>query len=184
MNWLDIIILIPVVLYAVRGFNTGLIKSLAKLTALIAGIYFAIHFSDFVAVYILKYLELNHKYLFVLAYIITFSVVVMIVSLIGALLDKIADLAALGLLNKFLGMLIGIITSALIISSIIFVINIFDHSHSIIKAETKEKSIFYKPVSSVVPWILKTINFREFTIPDNEKPDDKKNPSDGKEKLV
>jgi len=184
MNWLDIVILIPFVWYAVKGFSAGFIKSLAKLVALVAGIYFSIHFSDYVAAYIIKHVELNQKYVFILAYIITFSIVVMIVSILGSLLDKIASLAALGLLNKFLGMVFGMITSALIISSIIFLINIFDRSHTIIKDEAREKSIFYQPVSAIVPWILKNFDFREFSLPDSER-EDKGNPEKEKtEKLV
>ena len=47
VNILDLIILIPLLLWARQGYNKGLIISVASFAALILGLYFAFFFSDY-----------------------------------------------------------------------------------------------------------------------------------------
>ena len=45
MNYLDIIIVVPLVYGLIKGFSNGLIKEVTALVALLAGVYVAINFS-------------------------------------------------------------------------------------------------------------------------------------------
>ena len=47
MNFIDVLILIPVIYAAWKGFKHGLIIEVFTLLALVVGIYAGIHFSDF-----------------------------------------------------------------------------------------------------------------------------------------
>jgi len=49
MNYLDIILVLPLIIGAWRGFKKGFIIELFTLLALLVGLYAGIHFSDFVA---------------------------------------------------------------------------------------------------------------------------------------
>ena len=92
-NYLDLVLALPIVLLAIMGFRKGLIKELASLAALILGIYLAVMFSDIVAGWLIKYVEISHRWIFIIAFILTFVAVVLLVSLLGRALDKIASLA-------------------------------------------------------------------------------------------
>ena len=45
MNYLDIIIVVPLLYGLIKGFSNGLIKEVTTLTALLVGVYVAIKFS-------------------------------------------------------------------------------------------------------------------------------------------
>ena len=52
MNYIDILILIPIAWFGYKGFNNGLVRELASIIALIAGLYASFKFSDWVATWI------------------------------------------------------------------------------------------------------------------------------------
>lgn len=162
MNFLDIIIAIPIVLLAISGYRKGLIKEVASLAALILGLYFAIYFSDVVAKYLIEYFDIGERYVFIVAFILTFIGVVVLVSLLGKALDKIASLAALGIINKLLGLFFGFLKGVILMSVLIMLFDMIDSKSNILKQETRDESILYDPVSKVAPliWInIKNLDF-------------------------
>ncbi len=165
MNFLDIILAIPIVLLAIAGYRKGLIKELASLAALILGIYFAIYFSDVVASYLIEYFDLNQRYVFITAFILTFIGVVILVSLLGKMLDKVASLAALGIINKFLGLVFGVLKGIILMSVLIMLFDMIDSKANILKQETRDESMLYKPLSRVAPQILRNIENLDFDDP-------------------
>jgi membrane protein required for colicin V production len=156
-NYLDLVIALPIVLLAIMGFRKGLIKELASLAALVLGIYLAVVFSDFVAGWMIKYVDISHRWIFIIAFILTFVAVVLLVSLLGRALDKIASLALLGIINRFLGLLFGILKGAFIMSVFILLFNMIDNKEHILKAEVKNNSLLYRPVEAIAPFLLESI---------------------------
>lgn len=153
MGTLDIILIIPVAWFAWRGFSKGLILSITSLVALFAGIYFSIHFSDWVASWIRTDLNWDGQYVNIASFIITFIAVVVVIQLIGHLFEKVADWAALGVLNRVGGLLLGIVKSALFLGILLFIINSFDTNNKVITQQLRTGSYLYEPLSSVVPTI-------------------------------
>lgn len=151
MNVLDLILLVPIVWYAYRGFTRGLIMSVTSLVALVAGIYFSIHFSGWVAAWIRANLEWDSQYMNIISFAATFVLVVMIINLIGKLFDKVADMAALGFLNRLTGLLLGLVKATLLLGIALFLINSIDVDQKLITDKMRSGSHLYKPLSSVVP---------------------------------
>ena len=149
MNIIDIILIIPIIWFAYRGFKRGLIIELASLVALIAGIYTALYFSDFVADFLTNNLDLGPKYLPVISFIITFIIAVVIVFFIGKILEKIVNMVALRFLNKLAGGIFGILKAAVFISILLLIINHFNDKF--ISEEKKDGSLLYNPVESIAP---------------------------------
>jgi membrane protein required for colicin V production len=156
-NYLDLVIALPMVLFAILGFRKGLIKELASLAALILGIYLAIMFADYVAGWLIKYIDISHRYIFIIAFILTFVGVVLLVVLLGRLLDKVASLALLGIINRFLGLLFGVLKGAFIMSVFILLFNMIDSKEHILKSQYKNESLLYRPVEAVAPFVLRNI---------------------------
>jgi len=153
INLLDILILIPLLLWAYQGYKKGLIISLASLAALILGLYFAFYFSDYTAGKLTEYFTISEKYLAIIAFVVTFVVVVIAVVLVGKIIQKFIDILLLGFLNKAAGAVFGILKGALYLSILFFLINYFDPHHHLIKDETRNKSLFYQPVESFAPFL-------------------------------
>lgn len=171
MNTLDIILFIPIIWLAYRGFTRGLIMSVTSLVALIAAIYFSIHFSGWVAAWIRANLEWDHQYINIISFAITFVLVVVIINLIGRLFDKVADMAALGFLNRLTGLLLGLAKATLFLGIALFIINSIDYRQTLITDKMKSGSKLYKPLSSVVPGLWPRV---KQWIPGNFETDEKK----------
>jgi len=154
MSVIDIVLLAFLILGLVRGFLKGFFVEVASLVALIAGIYGAIHFSFYTAEFLMEKVDWDEKTINVAAFAITFIVIVIVIALAGKALTKLADFAALGILNKLLGALFGALKMALILSVLL---NIFDKLNTTItfldEAHT-ENAILYEPVKSIVPLIF------------------------------
>lgn len=157
MNTLDIILAAILLFGLVKGFSKGLFVEVASLTALIAGVYGAIHFSYFVGDYLLERVSWEERYINIAAFAITFMLIVIIISMSGKMLTKLADFAALGLVNKILGAVFGTLKFGLILSVILIVFNYTNGTLSYVKQETLDESILYKPIKSIATTLFPNI---------------------------
>ena len=155
MNYIDIILIIPIVWFAYQGFKRGLIIELASLIALILGIYAALYFSGYAADFLVNNFDMGPKYLPVFAFIITFIVVVVLVHLFGRILEKLINMVALGFFNKFTGGVFGILKAVVFISIVLVVIHHFNDKF--VSEEKQEASLLYKPIAEVAPFLWRQI---------------------------
>jgi len=73
------------------------------------------------------------------------------------MLTKIAAFAALGIVNKLLGAVFGLVKSAFIVSVIIMFFKATNERIELVEVETLETSILYKPVEKIAPIVLPSI---------------------------
>ena len=85
MNILDIIILVLLAIGLINGLRNGLFVEVASIVALIAGIYGAIHFSNFAGDFLMDKVDWSEKTVNITAFIITFVVIVLLIALAGKL---------------------------------------------------------------------------------------------------
>lgn len=163
MNWIDALIVIVLILSLVTGFINGFVKEVASLAALILGIWGAIKFSTFTAEKLYDYFDMTGRYVGVIAFIVTFGIIVVIIHFVGILADKIIDAVSLGFINRLLGIIFGLIKSVLIMSVFFSVLNAIDARNSFLPKETIEASKFYNPISDFAPAIFPIIGEGGFT---------------------
>jgi membrane protein required for colicin V production len=175
MNWIDATIVIILILSMVSGFINGLVKEAASLAALILGIWGAIKFSTFTAAKLYDYFDMSGKYVGIIAFLVTFGIIVVIIHFIGILADKIVDAVALGFVNRLLGIGFGLLKSVLIMSVFFVILNAIDARKPFLPKERIEESKFYNPISDFAPVIFPIIgeggfnrSFERF----KKKPDD------------
>lgn len=155
MNYIDIILIIPIIWFAYQGFKRGLIVELASLVALVLGIYAALYFSEYAAYFLTNSLGLETEYLSIISFILTFIVVVVLVYFIGKILEKLVNMVALGFLNKMAGAVFGVLKAAVLLSIIILIINHFNDKF--ISKEKKEGSYLFAPVAGIAPLLWKNL---------------------------
>ncbi len=157
MNWIDAAIVIILILSLVTGFINGLVKEVASLAALILGIWGAIRFSAFTAEKLYDYFDMTGHYVGIIAFLITFGIIVVIIHFIGILADKVITAASLGFVNRILGIVFGLLKSVLIMSVFFVVLNAIDARRSFLPKEKIEQSRFYNPISDIAPAIFPII---------------------------
>jgi membrane protein required for colicin V production len=157
MNFLDIIILIPLVIFILKGLKKGLVIEIVSLIALFFGILAGIYLSDFVAAWLVKYWALNASYTYGVAFIMIFVAVIILMRIIAKTIEKFLDLTALGFFNKILGAVFGLLKVLFLISLVFYVINKFDSKEKLITTQVKNKSHLYKPISSIAPFAIPRI---------------------------
>lgn len=154
MNYLDIIIAIILFLFGWRGLRKGLIREVVALLAFGAGIYGAMHFSDFTAAHLQDFMEIKPQYLNTVAFVLTFIILVVLVNLIGQLITKAVKSLNLGFFDKLGGFLFGVLKGVLLCSTIVLVLNNLRWT-GIVKEEVRQGSFLYKHVEKTVPYLYK-----------------------------
>jgi membrane protein required for colicin V production len=157
MNWIDLGIVVILILSMVSGFINGLIREVASLAALILGIWGAIKFSSYTAARLYDYFDLSGHYVGIIAFLITFGIIVVIIHFVGIIADKLADAAALGFVNRLLGIVFGLFKTILIMSVFFVILNAIDARRPFLPKETIEHSIFYNPITDIAPAIFPII---------------------------
>ena len=170
MNYLDIIFLIPLLFALYRGFKKGMVHMVASLAALVLGIFGAIKLRPMFASLLDSIFDISPDYMNVIAFSVAFVSIVLVVHLLAFLVEKLIKAVALNLVNRLLGMGIGLLVTAFVLSMILWPVNQVNAEKQIIKPERIEGSILYKPLSAFAPAVfpyLKKQDWKEF-IPKNK----------------
>lgn len=157
MNIIDIVLGALLLFGLIRGAMKGLFVEIASLLALVLGVYGAIHFSGFATEILESKLNWSEKTINIVAFAITFVIIVLVISLAGKALTKLADFAALGILNKLLGGIFGVLKIGLILSVLLIVFNKLNKTLSFMGQDDLEESVLYEPVKSLAPMIFPNI---------------------------
>ena len=166
MNWLDIVLGIPLLWFTYKGFKNGFVIELASLAALILGIFIALHFSFYAEEYLSDHFEIGEKYLYIVSFAITFIIVAVVIFLLGKLIHKLVNIIALGFLNRLAGGIFGLLKCALVLSVILYFFIGFDQGSSILKDEVKQESFLYDYVEPIVPMIIPRLNIDHLNLPE------------------
>ena len=154
MSVIDIIIGALILYGIVKGLFKGLFVEVTSLLALVVGIYGAVPFSKSAAQILSNNFDWSQNTTSITAFAVTFVVIVLAISLAGKALTKLADFAALGLLNKLLGALFGGAKIALIISVLLLILSTLNQTIPFVSSDEIERSLLYSPVKSLAPMIL------------------------------
>ena len=168
MSFLDIVLGILLLFGLIKGLKNGLLIEIASLIALIAGLYGAFHFSYIVGDYLSQHFTWDENYMNLTAFIITFVIIILLVSLVGRLLTKIVDFAMLGLLNRIAGGIFGMLKVAVILGALLIFFHTSVFKFGIIKEETIEDSVLYEPIKEIGAFVFSKVLRQEKIIVEPE----------------
>jgi len=149
MSTLDIIILIPLLWAAFKGFKNGLVKEVFSLIALILGIYITYSFSDYVAMKLP-----NLPAIGIIAFIITFVSVVIAIHFVGILFEKIVKIMVPNFVNRLAGICFGVIKVLFICSILLHFTKSIDKQEIILKSDFIGNSLLYPYVEKSTTFII------------------------------
>jgi membrane protein required for colicin V production len=171
MNWLDIIILIPIAFFAWQGLKNGLIMEIFTLAALILGIWASLEFAYVAEDFMRDQFNWKSEFLHIISFIVTFIIVVIAVNLIGKIISKLFHAVALGPVDKILGLAFGAVKAILLLTVIVFIFNDFSGRKGIIDKEVKNESFCYPLLEDLSEEMEKIVDDRE--MPDLRKQKEK-----------
>jgi membrane protein required for colicin V production len=157
MGLLDIILGVLLAFALYKGIRNGLFIELASLISLILGIYVAIKFSSFMKGVLSGFVHWNPNTIQVVAFVLTFMLVVIGISILAKILTQVNDLAFLGWINKLGGGLFRVLKTVLIVSIFFTVFEKINYHNYLAKKETLDNSLFYNPIQKTAGYIFPSI---------------------------
>lgn len=132
MNILDIIIIVIILLFVIKGYQTGLIRQIINLFGYIIAIFVAYKLYDDFAPYLEEFIpfpnfsditfnmfseifKLQDMFYNAIAFIIIFIGIKLILFIVLNVLDQIAKLPVFAFVNRSLGVVLGLVEASIII---------------------------------------------------------------------
>lgn len=157
MNYFDITILLVLLFFTIRGLFKGLIIELSSVLALILGIWGAIRFSGFVGNRLTEMFGLTTQWLGLIAFAVTFVLIVIGVHFVAIAVNKLFSAIALGWLVKILGAFFGLAKGLIIVSIVLVFFNTVNERVEFLPPDKVNDSLFYNPVAKIAPAIFPLI---------------------------
>jgi membrane protein required for colicin V production len=154
VNFLDILILIPLVYAAYKGFKQGLIIEIFTLLALFVGLYAGIHFSDMTAIFLKTQFDWNSIYLPVVSFTLVFLGLGAMIYFAGKAIERVVKVVNLSPLNKLFGSLFGLFKALYFVSVTLVLIESYDEKSKFFPIEKKETSYLYHPVKNIAEYTI------------------------------
>ncbi|MFN5181586.1 MAG: CvpA family protein [Bacteroidota bacterium] len=150
MNYIDILICIPVIWGIYKGVTDGIITQVAGIAAFFGGVWLAFNFyEEFTRLF-----SFADKYAPVISFSVIFLLSVLLVFLAAKLVNKIVDNASLSTANKMAGAVFGALKFALILSVIFFMVDAIESSYPALSFKQKKESLLYQPIAKIAPTIV------------------------------
>ena len=141
MNVLDIFILVFLIIGGYYGYRQGLIMAVFNLTAIYAGLYVAVHFSNQISTF---FVSSNDGFIVpLLAFVLVLVGVYFIIKFLGGVFERSIKTAWPSGLNNVFGALIGSLKWCFFVGCFFLLISSIDSSGSLISQETKNDSLLY-----------------------------------------
>ncbi len=163
MNFLDLLLILPIAWFAYKGFSKGFVMELFSIAAVLVGIYACIHFTDWTAGWLKKTFTESWATAAICVYIITFCGAFAGVYFFGKLIEKLFKAGGMGLLNKFAGGFLGAMKAALLLSALLVAINSLNAKKDFLGKDVRNKSFLYEPLSKLSAFIIPAFNDSDWT---------------------
>jgi membrane protein required for colicin V production len=175
VNYIDIILIIPIAIGAWKGFRKGLILEVFSLLALFAGIYAGVYFSSYAADFLREDIKLHSEYNGIGAFLVTFVAVLVGVYYMGKMVSSMAKIASLEIVNKIMGAVFSSVKALLILSIALMCLKGLNGKFRVLPEEIIEESLLFEPVSNLPLVILPAIEespwYEQFSFWKNEQLD-------------
>ena len=154
MNWLDLLLAIPIAWGLYKGFTSGFIMEIARIMALITGVYLSVRFAQLFSTYLYENTDLTSDFLPIISFAIIFIAVMILVHLFAKAIESLAKAVALNWANKAAGAAFGGFRMAFLLSVVIMMLTRFELLDRFDNGDTANSSAIYPHVTALAPFIL------------------------------
>lgn len=158
MNSLDLGILIIASIFFVRGVFRGFVFELVTVVGLILGYIISITYLSLLSGYILSYFpSFPESVVNLVSFFILFVGTNLLLRFVSNLITKTLKIAMLGWLNRLLGGVLGMIKSVIIMSILVFVIDMIPFSSYLLEQVEVQASELYPILNALGPRLYEEI---------------------------
>ncbi len=103
MNFIDIVLSLLFLFVFYSGFNKGIVKQLTNIANIIFSVFFSFLFNKNFSIIVKDYVDLPNFFIPVIAFVVSFVLMISILKLIVYLIEKMIDILHLGFINQLFG---------------------------------------------------------------------------------
>lgn len=152
---LDIVGIILLLLFFIRGYSRGLILAVFSVVAILLGILVSLKLSASLSAWLLAKGYVSSGWVQVVSYVALFIVVVLVVRILARLLQKVVEGMMLGVVNQAIGGLLYALLGAILWSSLLW---IGDRMHILTPAAIASSKT-YAWFAPVAPWVFEKAGY-------------------------
>ncbi|CAN5635566.1 hypothetical protein BH11BAC2_BH11BAC2_04540 [soil metagenome] len=154
MNYLDILIAIPLLWGIWKGWQRGLIFEVAMIIGMVLGFYLAFKCSSLFEGVVKKYVDSSASMLPYLTFFLVFIAVIVIMILLAKFLEGILKISSLTPVNQVAGAVFGCIKFGLAVSVVLSLLRPMDAKLGLLSAKTRSSSYLYHPVLQISHYLF------------------------------
>src|SRR3990170_1969459 len=128
MNWLDIVILVILLAFALSAYSAGLIREVITLVAVVVGIVVAGQLYDKLATDILVFID-NEEAALAISFLVLFGAVYLLGQLTAYVLKRAASLLMLGWADRLGGALFGLLKGLIVVEVLLILFAAYPQLH-------------------------------------------------------
>ena len=151
MNWLDVILILPLVVGLVRGLMRGLISEIIAIVVVILGVICAKLWAPPFSAFLLKQFAWPQGVCDVVAYTLLFLGVAIILSILAKWLYKLLRAIHLGWANRLFGGIFGLAKYSILVLIVVFAMDRTNQSfHYLDESPVVKTSVVYPQMVKIV----------------------------------
>ena len=155
MNWLDVLLLIPLLIGLVRGLMRGLVTEVIAILVVILGVLGARLFAPPFSTWMHKQFAWQGEVCDVVAYVLIFLSIAIVLAILARLLSKFLKAIHLGWANRLFGGVFGICKYAILVLIVVFAMEKTNKSfHWLDKSKVVKTSLVY-------PYAVEAVKYAE-----------------------
>lgn len=154
MSTLDIILLVMFIPGAIRGLTKGLLEQVISLGGILLSVYAAYHFSQPVCDWLARYIQVSDTLLHVIGFAVMLAGVLIGVILLAKVITKAVEMASLGWINRALGLVFSLATSALILGLLVILFDTVNAKFELVQQTVLDDSFLYAPLKDLGYWVF------------------------------
>lgn len=155
MNWLDVLLLIPLLIGLVKGLMRGLVTEVIAILVVIIGVLGARLFAPPFSTWMHKQFAWQGEVCDVVAYVLIFLSIAIVLAILARLLSKFLKAIHLGWANRLFGGIFGICKYAILVLIVVFAMEKTNKSfHWLDKSKVVKTSIVY-------PYAVEAVKYAE-----------------------
>ncbi len=155
MNTFDLIILLILGIFCVKGLFKGMVLEIFTFIGLLIGYLVALRLKSDLSGLIQKFIHLPDMLVNTVAFLVIFMLIIILFRYIAGRIRQIVKWTFLGWVDRGGGLLIGLLKGSLIASLLVLLISIIPLSERVEKEQ--ENSLLFSPISTVAPAVFNVI---------------------------
>ena len=158
MNWLDVLIVLPLLFGLVRGLMRGLVSEVIAIVVVVLGALGSRMLAPSFAAWLLRQFAWPDEVCDVVAYVLIFLAIAIALSVLAKILHRFLQAIHLGWANRLLGGLFGACKYGIIVLIIVFAMDRTNaHYHWLDKSPVVKTSVVYPQAVKIVRQIEKQV---------------------------